>query len=208
MNTEDIDDPWNRDGEEAGLVSPNGALWNYPWVRQQSSGRMNWERPPHRRGIVARMTKRRRRGDHLVEERIFVVHDNDYTDVYGIEGDCPVEAVLPLSIWPNVKAVSAWPVHQLMSKVIARGAVIEMLTAKAADRSWLNDPEWFRRRYYSAPDGIDPGVDEEVRALLDVLDDAYPVALELWIQSYLQAKPTERWRWSAQGVRTKANLAS
>jgi hypothetical protein len=93
------------------------------------------------------MTTARQRAYRAIAERVFLVSDNHYSGVYGIEGDCPVEAVLPLSIWPNVAPVSAWPVHQLMSKLVARGLVIKMLHAKDAGRAWTNEPAWARSRY-------------------------------------------------------------
>ena len=141
---------------------------------------------------------------HLIEERVFTVHDGDFTGVYGIEGDCPCEAVLPLSLWPNVEAVAAWPVHQLMSKLVARGLVIESLWPGDV-YSWAKDsPRCVRDRFYSVRNGIDPGINEECKAVLSVCHDACPMALDLWIRSYLFADPKDRWRWRANGVGTPA----
>ena len=172
-----------ENGQERRLVHRRGKepIEHFPWVRCPTGYVGSDSR------VLAYIDRRATKGDRYLGKRLALLNTDDYDSdsVYLMEGDCPVEAVLPASFLPNEKPIPAYPVHLVLSTLWAVGF---RLRVSARGELFAEGKPW--------PSAFVRGVLHSMR------DDVFE-ACKLWVASYWGAPESVRYRWVAQGAKTE-----
>lgn len=156
------------------------SIYNYPWVRHVnglSSARdaLAYIKPTGRDG----------------SKRIVHLLGTDFTpdSPYLRFGDCPLEAILPMTFEPKRRPVPAYPVHQILSNWWALGVRLEVEDER-------------RIRFQRAPENeAEQAIWTMVKGTLAAFDEALFEACRVWITSFWTAPMKYRHRWIAQQAR-------
>ncbi len=168
-------------GRETAVVwrgRPGDALGNYPWVR------CAWGGGTRALAYVARPQRGRRGSYESRGRRAFTLNPEDFLPegYYVAAADCPSEAILTASIAPGRAAIPAYPVHQMLSRLFAGGAVLTL-----EDDVLGYSPKPARPIHIGC------------KATLAALTPEVFSAAKLWVKSYWEAPPANRWRWLCGG---------
>lgn len=156
------------------------SIYHYPWVRHVS-GRMSIQ------DALAYIKPARRSGP----KRVVLLLGNEFSpdSPYLRFGDCPLEAVLPMTFEPKRRPVPAYPVHQILSNWWALGVRLELAEERQI-------------RFQRGPENeAEQAIWTMVQGTLAALDEELLEACRVWIASFWAAPLKYRHRWIAQQAR-------